>query len=45
MWRTRIQHIVVLAKTLRGRLEFGTLAIVPVEPSVAPPGEAKKPPV
>ena len=26
--RTRVQHIVVLAKTLRGRLEFGTLALV-----------------
>ena len=26
--RTRVQHIVVLAKTLRGRLEFGSLALV-----------------
>lgn len=45
MWRTRIQHIVVLAKTLRGRLEFGSIAIVPVAPSVPPPGEPKKPPL
>jgi hypothetical protein len=49
MWRTRIQHIVVLAKTLRGRLEFGSIAVVavappPVEPSVPPPVETKKPP-
>lgn len=26
--RTRVQHIVVLAKTLRGRLEFGSLTLV-----------------
>ena len=25
---TRVQHIVVLAKTLRGRLEFGSVALV-----------------
>ena len=31
--RTRLQHIVVLAKTLRGRLEFGALVIAPAEPS------------
>lgn len=30
--RTRLQHIVVLAKTLRGRLEFGALAIARIEP-------------
>ena len=29
---TRLQHIVVLAKTLRGRLEFGTLVIAPAQP-------------
>jgi hypothetical protein len=44
MWRTRIQHIVVLAKTLRGRLEFGSISIVQAEPGVSPPGDAKKPP-
>jgi hypothetical protein len=43
MWRTRIQHIVVLAKTLRGRLEFGSISVVHAEPS-APSEEAKKPP-
>ena len=37
--RTRVQHILVLAKTLRGRLELGTVALVPVEP----PGEPKEP--
>jgi hypothetical protein len=37
--RTRVQHILVLAKTLRGRLELGTVAMVPV----APPGEPEKP--
>jgi hypothetical protein len=26
--RTRVQHIVVLAKTLRGRLEFGGASVV-----------------
>jgi len=43
-WRTRVQHIVVLAKTLRGRLEFGGMAIVPVEAGVQPPGKPEKPP-
>jgi hypothetical protein len=37
--RTRVQHILVLAKTLRGRLELGTVALVPVEP----PAEPKEP--
>jgi hypothetical protein len=32
--RMRMQHIVVLAKNLRARLEFGAIAIVPVEPKV-----------
>lgn len=41
--RTRLQHIVVLAKTLRGRLEFGAVALVRVEPSVPSPGEQKPP--
>ena len=30
--RTRVQHIIVLAKTLRGRLELGTVAVVPEQP-------------
>jgi hypothetical protein len=38
--KTRIQHIVVLAKTLRGRLEFGTVAVVRVGPDAAAPGES-----
>ena len=29
--RTRLQHIVVLAMTLRGRLEFGPMAVVLAE--------------
>jgi hypothetical protein len=40
--RTRLQHIVVLAKTLRGRLEFGTLAIARVDPD-APAAAGEKP--
>ena len=35
--RTRLQHIVVLAKTLRGRLEFGTLVIARVDPPGSTP--------
>ena len=42
--RTRIQHIVVLTKTLRGRLEFGPMAIVRVERGAPSPGEPDKPP-
>jgi hypothetical protein len=37
--RTRLQHIVVLAKTLRGRLEFGALVM-----RVDPPGQAPETP-
>jgi hypothetical protein len=43
--KTRIQHVVVLAKNLRGRLEFGSIAIVAVEPRVSPAPEAKTPPL
>lgn len=43
--KTRVQHIVVLAKNLRARLEFGSIAIVAVEPRVLPPGDAKTPPL
>ena len=35
---TRVQHIVVLVKTLRGRLEFGNVALV----SAQPPGAAQE---
>ena len=37
--KTRVQHIMVLAKTLRGRLELGNVTLVPVEP----PGEPREP--
>jgi hypothetical protein len=43
--RTRVQHIVVLAKTLRGRLELGSYAVVRVDPEATAPGEPEKPPV
>ena len=39
--RTRLQHIVVLAKTLRGRLEFGALVMARVDP---PGSRPKRPP-
>jgi hypothetical protein len=45
LWRTRVQHIVVLSKTLRGRLEFGGMAIVPVEAGVQAPVKPDKPPL
>lgn len=41
--RTCIQHIIVLAKILRGRLEFGAVTIAGVGLSAAPPGEEEKP--
>ena len=43
--RTRVQHIVVLAKTLRGRLELGSVAVVPIDPDATVPGEPEKPPL
>ena len=43
--RTRVQHIVVLAKTLRGRLEFGGATVVMRGAAAAPPPEGGKPPV
>jgi hypothetical protein len=45
MLRTRVQHIVVLAKTLRGRLELGLVAVMPVDPEATIPGAPDKPPV
>lgn len=40
--RARLQHIIVLAKTLRSRLEFGSLTLVRVELGAPPPaGEDK----
>jgi hypothetical protein len=40
MLKTRIQHIVVLAKTLRGRLEFGALTVVRGDPDATVPGDS-----
>jgi hypothetical protein len=36
---TRLQHIVVLVKTLRGRLEFGSLALIAAPPKGPAPDE------
>ena len=36
---TRVQHIVVLVKTLRGRLEFGSVALISAQPNGRAPGE------
>ena len=42
--RTRVQHIVLLAQTLRGRLEFGSVALISAQqPEEPAPG--KQPPV
>jgi len=41
--RTCIQHIIVLAKILRGRLEFGTVSIERVGLGAPPAGEEEKP--
>ena len=41
--RSRLQHMAVLAKTLRGRLESNGVAIVRVEPGATSPGERDKP--
>jgi hypothetical protein len=45
MLRTRVQHIIMLARALRGRIELGAVALVRVEPVAgAPlPGEPGKP--
>ena len=40
MLKTRMQHIVVLAKTLRGRLEFGAVAVVRIDPDATAPGDS-----
>jgi hypothetical protein len=39
--KTRLQQIVVLAKTLRGRLEFGRLTLVHVAAASPGPGDPK----
>jgi hypothetical protein len=42
--KTRFQHIIVLAKTLRGRLEFGGCSITRSGPELPLAGDAEKPP-
>lgn len=42
--RTRAQHIILLVKTLRGRLELGTVAITPAAKGTASAQNTKKPP-
>ena len=41
--RARLQHIVVLARALRSRLEFGLVTIVRVDLNAPRPGEDGKP--
>lgn len=41
--RTCIQHVIVLAKMLRGRLEYGAVTITGTGLGAAPPGEEQKP--
>lgn len=42
--RTRLQHVAILAKALRGRLELGAVAIVRVGPGAPPADEREKSP-
>ena len=42
--RTRAQHIILLVKTLRGRLELGTVAVTAAVKGAAGAHAAKKPP-
>jgi hypothetical protein len=44
MSRNRLQHIVLLAKTLRGRLELGAVAIARIQPAAPSPGLEQEPP-
>ena len=41
--RTCILHIIVLAKMLRGRLEFGAVSIASAGLRATPPGDEEKP--
>lgn len=41
--RSRLQHIAVLAKTLRGRLEPAGVSIVRIDPEATLPDEPEKP--
>jgi hypothetical protein len=42
--RNRLQHIVLLAKTLRGRLELGVVAMARIEPLAPARGPGQEPP-
>jgi hypothetical protein len=42
--RTRAQHIILLVKTLRGRLELGTVSVTATVKGAAGAHAAKKPP-
>ena len=42
--RSRLQHMAVLAKSLRGRLELGAVEIVRIDPEATSPGEPETPP-
>ena len=42
--KARAHHVAMLAKALRGRLEFGGCSIVRVEPGLPRPGSPDKPP-
>jgi hypothetical protein len=42
--KARLQHIVMLARALRGRLEFGGCSIVRAGPELPLPGSPHKPP-
>jgi hypothetical protein len=42
--RTRAQHIALLARAMRGRLELGSASVVATGAAAGPAGEEKKPP-
>jgi hypothetical protein len=42
--RARLQHIAILAKALRGRLELGVVSIVRAGPGAPPTGERERSP-
>ena len=41
--RTRVQHIALLAQTLRGRVEYGSVAIISAQPEGPAPGNQQPP--
>ena len=42
--RARLQHMAILAKALRGRLELGVVSIVRAGPGAPPTGARESPP-